>query len=362
VIATEGEERFGAALSVLTVPSTHPRVAFVLATMVGHLFGYEAALAVDAQAIPLRETRAAIDHAISESFEGDVLLDAVQPACDTLLNRFSDGLRAGAYDGNLEVRTAVRLASLLRYGAGISPLEAYQVEYGRQGTPSVVVEDLTAALTGAIDELTRPIDAIKHQAKTVTVGISRADEGLLQVPLVAATVEAGAGRDRLTYKALRTVAALDPAVAEVTGFSRYAIDEADPEMPTVTVLDRGGIARDIPSRVVTNPELRGTKRRAATEREVTAAVGSDGRTLVLVPEVKGTQCTGMTLLHVRFHDRLPEAVIRGVMEGYRNRYGALRDAVTEWEPAFRDDLLADQPVVELLTEPVLVLAQRWRSP
>lgn len=362
VIATEGEERFGAALSVLTVPPTHPRLAFVLATMVGHLFGYEAALAVDAQAIPLRETRAVIDQAMSESFEGDALLDAVQPACDTLLNRFSDGLRAGAYDGNLEVRTAVRLASLLRYGAGVSPLEAYQVEYGRQGTPSVVVEDLSAALSGAIDELTRPIDAIKHQAKTVTVGISRADEGLLQVPLVAATLEAGAGRDRLTYKALRTVAALDPAVAEVTGFTRYAIDETDPEMPTVTVLDRGGIARDIPSRAVTNPELRGTKRRAATEREVTAAVGSDGRTLVLVPEVKGNQCTGMTLLHVRFHDRLPEAVIRGVMEGYRNRYGALRDAVTESEPAFRDDLLADQPVVELLTEPVLVLAQRWRSP
>ena len=41
------------------------------------------------------------------------------------------------------------------------------------------------ALTRAIEELTRPVDAIKHQAKTVTVGISRSDETLLQVPLVA---------------------------------------------------------------------------------------------------------------------------------------------------------------------------------
>ena len=30
------------------------------------------------------------------------------------------------------------------------------------------------------------------------------------------------------------------------------------------------------------------------------------------------------------------------------------------EPAFREDLLADQPVADLLTEPVHVLADRWR--
>src|SRR3546814_6281814 len=53
VIATEGEARFAAALAVLTVPETHEALAFILATMVGHLFGYEAALAIDAQAMPL---------------------------------------------------------------------------------------------------------------------------------------------------------------------------------------------------------------------------------------------------------------------------------------------------------------------
>ncbi|MFN7152025.1 MAG: SIS domain-containing protein, partial [Microthrixaceae bacterium] len=48
VIASEGDRGFSAALAVLTVPSTHPRLAFVLATIAGHLFGYEAALAIDA--------------------------------------------------------------------------------------------------------------------------------------------------------------------------------------------------------------------------------------------------------------------------------------------------------------------------
>ncbi|MDH3294643.1 MAG: SIS domain-containing protein, partial [Acidimicrobiia bacterium] len=48
VIATEGEHRFSAALDVISVPDVHPRLAFVLSTIVGHLFGYEAALAIDA--------------------------------------------------------------------------------------------------------------------------------------------------------------------------------------------------------------------------------------------------------------------------------------------------------------------------
>src|SRR5207237_2125314 len=123
---------------------------------------------------------------------------------------FFDGLRAGGYDGHLEASTAVRVASLLRYATGIIPLDVYQVEHGKVGTPSTVVEDLTAALTQGIEELTRPVDAIKHQAKTVTVGISRSDEELLQVALAREVLACGAARDALSYRALRTLVALDP--------------------------------------------------------------------------------------------------------------------------------------------------------
>ena len=54
-------------------------------------------------------------------------------------------------------------------------------------------------------------------------------------------------------------------------------------------------------------------------------------------------------------------VARGVLQGYRGRYAALKDAVTETEPAFDDSRLADVDLVDLLTEPVYVLAERWRS-
>ncbi|MGI8711406.1 MAG: SIS domain-containing protein, partial [Acidimicrobiales bacterium] len=327
VVATEGEDRFSAAHRVLTVPSVRPELAFVLTTVVGHLFGYEAALAIDAQARILREARGAIEAAVSSPAAADVdrLLAGLRPAFEPVAARFGDQLRTGAYNGHLEAGTAVRLASMFRYAVGTASLESYQGEHGRVGTPSVVIEDLTAALTSAIEELTRPVDAIKHQAKTVTVGISRSDEGLLDVPLVAAALDAGAARDRLSYKALRTLAGLDAAVASVVGYTRYRIDGdvEDPEA-TIVVVDRGGIARDLPLRTERNPHLRGTKHRVATEREVTVAVGrSDGRTLVLIPEVKGNQCTGITLLHCRFRDRMAASGMRTVLESYRGRYAAL---------------------------------------
>jgi glucosamine--fructose-6-phosphate aminotransferase (isomerizing) len=365
VIATEDEDRFSAAHRVITVPHVRAELAFVLTTVAGHLFGYEAALAIDAKARGLREARGAIEDAISgpDAADTDKVLAGLRTTLEPITARFNDGLRTGVYNGSLEAGTAVRLAAMLRYAIGIAPLDAYQVEFGRVGTPSVVIEDLTQALTEAIEELTRPVDAIKHQAKTVTVGISRSDEGLLDVPMVAETLMAGAARDRLSYKAMRTLAGLDAAVEEVVGYTRYRI-EGDPDdgEATIVVVDRGGIARDLPLRTEKNPLLRGTKHRVATEREVTVAVGrSDGRSLVLVPEVKGTQCTGITLLHCRFATEMPAGRMRSVLEAYRGRYAALKDAVTETEPTFRDDLLGDISPIELLTTPVNTLADRWRA-
>ncbi|HEY6531455.1 MAG TPA: SIS domain-containing protein [Acidimicrobiales bacterium] len=368
VIATEGEARFGAALHVVAVPAVEPRLAFVLSAMVGHLFGYEAALAIDAQALPLREARSAIDSAVADGEHGDgeALLSVLRPQLQTFATKYFDGLRAGDYDGHLEASTAVRLASLWRYALGISPLESYQVEYGKVGTPGVVLEDLAAGLSSAIDELTRPVDAIKHQAKTVTVGISRSDETLLQVPLVKEVLATGAARDRLSYNTLRTLAALEPLVEEVLGYTRYAIeghvDPAGADQATVVVVDRGGLGRELRSRTSDDPVLRGTKRWVAVERTVLVARGRyDGRTMIIVPEIKDGEPTGMTLLHVRLKADLPLPALRAVLQGYRNRYGAIKHAVTETEPVFRDDLLTDVPIVDLMTDPVNDLAERWRS-
>jgi glutamine---fructose-6-phosphate transaminase (isomerizing) len=128
----------------------------------------------------------------------------------------------------------------------------------------------------------------------------------------------------------------------------------------VTVVDQGGIARSIPSRTATDNHLRGTKHRAADKREVTVFRGlHDGRTGVMVPEVKDGQVTGITLLHARFVPLLDPATAKSLLGSYQGRYRALVDAVTESRPQFDDALLGQVPVIELLTEPVAVLAQHW---
>ncbi len=357
VIVDDGEQRFSAAVDTISVPAVHADFAFVLCTMAGHLFGYEAALAIDASARPLREARGCIETAFAAVRSGEDPLGALAIGIAPHSAKFFDELRTRNYDGSLEAATAVRVASVLRYATGLQQLDTYQIEFGKVGTPSTVVEDLNAALTKAIEELTRPIDAIKHQAKTVTVGISRSDETLLLVPLVKEVLAAGAPRDSLTYRALRTLVALDPSVVSVAGWTRYNIDGE-----TINVVDRGGIALDIPSRTESNPVLRGSKHRAAAEREVTVVRGrADGRMTLLVPEVKANQTTGLTLLHVRFHDRLPGDAARRVLEGYRDRYQAIADQVTETEPVMHDDVLGTIDFVDLLTEPVVRLADAWRA-
>ncbi len=357
VIATEGENRFSAALDVIAVPQAHESLAFILSTMVGHLFGYEAALAIDASARPLREARGSIENYVGS--EGSAWFKDFAAEVKPFAAQFFDLLRAGSYNGHLEAATAYKAAALLRYATRVIQLESYQVEFGKVGTPGVVVEDLAMALTAAIEELTRPIDAIKHQAKTVTVGISRADESLLQSDLTRAVLETGCPRDRLSYRSLRTLAAVAPAVISVNGYTRYRLEGDVKESAQLFVVDKSGVAAGLSSRVEKDPTLRGTKHRVAVERMPIVTVGTDGRVVLIIPEVKDKETTGLTLCHLSLEENLSASAARSVLQGYRNRYRQLLDVVTEKSPTFREDLLANVSTVDLLTAPISEVAAHW---
>lgn len=363
VVASAGQHRFDAAAAVLLVPNVETSLSFILSVMVGHLFGYEAALAIDALARPLREAREVIEHAVERGGDANVLLTKIRALLPVPATRFTDALATGNYDGNLEASTAVRIVTMLRDTLSNDPVQAYQQTSGKIASPELLLDDLTSALTRGVDELTRPVDAIKHQAKTVTVGISRSDEGLFDRPLVKALLEAGVARERLSYRVLKIVADLDAAVSSVTGFTRYGIEgDVTGTMGTITIVDRGGMSKNLTSRVDRNAQLVGTKRRVASEQEVLVARGrSDNRTVIMVPETKGGETTGITLLHVMFHERLAATAMRAVLQGYDHRYDRLVDWVTETEGSFREDRLAEVPVADLLILPISEMADHWRS-
>lgn len=356
VVATEGETRYHAD-AVIEVPPVDPTLGFILSAMVGHLFGYEAALAIDASAHPLRGAREQIEVLVGDGLSGDAALDRLRAEIRHVADRFDDGLRSNLYDGHLEASTAVRLSGMFRDLMSDRPVESYQRSSGKVATPSSLIDDLVEALTAAIEELTRPVDTIKHQAKTVTVGISRSDEGIIDRPLVQAVLEAGAGRDVLSYRTLKVLADLDPAVSDVRGFTRYDI-----EGDAISIIDRGGISRNLASRVAGVSVIRGTKHRVASEQEVLVATGrSDGRLLVFVPEVKSGETTGLVLLHVTMHDTRPADVMRGVLQGYDRRYDRLVDWVSETEGGFDESLLGTIRVEELLVGPISSTADHWRE-
>ncbi|NDF66927.1 MAG: SIS domain-containing protein [Actinobacteria bacterium] len=363
VVATEGQTRFDAAAAVLLVPSVETRLAFILSVMVGHLFGYEAALSIDALARPLREAREVVEHAVERGGDANKLLEKIRAELGAPATRFTDALATGNYDGNLEASTAVRIVTMLRDTLASDPVQAYQRSSGKIASPELLLDDLTSALTRGVDELTRPVDAIKHQAKTVTVGISRSDEGLFDRKLVKSLLEAGVARERLSYRVLKIVADLDAAVSAVTGFTRYQIEgDIAGGSATIAIVDRGGMSKNLTSRVDRNSQLVGTKRRVASDQEVLVARGrSDSRTVIMVPETKGGQTTGITLLHVMFHDRLPATAMRAVLQGYDRRYDRLVDWVTETEGSFREDRLAEVAVADLLILPISDMADHWRS-
>lgn len=355
VVANDGETRYHADATI-EVPPVDPALGFILSAMVGHLFGYEAALAIDASAHPLREAREAVEQLAGLDITGDDALEQVAAAVPAASVAFNDLLRAGTYDGHLEASTAVQLSAMFGHLLSDRPIHAYARQTGKVGTPVALIDDFVAALTKAIEELTRPVDTIKHQAKTVTVGISRSDEGIIDRALVQAVIEAGAGRDVLSYRTLKVLADLDPAVASVHGYTRYGLDG-----DSISVIDRGGIARELVSRVEPNSVVRGTKHRVASEGEVLVGKGrSDGRTLIFVPEMKSGEATGITLLHVAFHDQLPADVMRSVMQGYDRRYDRLVDWVSETEGEFDDTLLGDLPVEQLLIGPISETADHWK--
>ncbi len=362
VVATRGRPAFDL-VDTIRVPSVHARVDFVLSAMAGHLFGYEAALAIDAWAMPLREIRAAVQELASAGLTADAVLVHLGPRIKEPARRFLDAVTDGACDGVMNLGPAMRLGILLRCAIGDLPFEAYELERGAGTGPKAFLDELVSVLSRAIDDLTRSIDAVKHQAKTVTVGISRSEEGLFGVPLVKEVMRVGAGTELLGYRTLRTLAALDTAVEEILGYTRYVVaGDVRSGTATIHVRDRGGIGAELKSRTETDPRLRGTKRAALEKAEVEVTVGrSDGRPVILIPERKGDAPEGLTLLHVKFRDRLPPQTAKDVLLGYRPaRYEGLVAAVTETEETFSEALLGELSMPELLVEPVLALAERWR--
>jgi len=368
VFADEDEERFHhVADAVIPLPAAPEPAGVILNTMAGHLWGYYAARSIDEDALFLREFR---DHLNRGANGPGRVASFYERLADRdfrkMIRAFTQELNAKRREGCFScagVNTVAEMVLLLKYAAGKIPLEDFWADFHASEATSPL-DRLDACLGQAIDELTRPIDAIRHQAKTVTVGTSRKVH-LPAGPIFDLIGRLGFPPQGLTSRNVSTIGRIQPAVAAVRGYTLYEIEDLDGDgNPTdssrIRIADRGGIARDMASRVERRPLLVGTKRTIVSTRHVYVGRGRyDNASIVVVPILGETSVVRhLLLVHVLFQEDLSVGERIAVL-GYK--LNDIRNMINEYNLTWDDAYLADLSVSDLLSEPAEIIVERIKG-
>ncbi|MEE4112550.1 MAG: SIS domain-containing protein, partial [Desulfobacteraceae bacterium] len=293
VIADEGEERFGPyAEDVFHVPQVSPQFAPILNTLVGHIWGYHAALAIHEGSRFLHDIRESIYHTLDDLAEQGldiyevVLEKSFREKIAEFYLAFRNRRRARQFP--TAITHASDLTLLFKYLSGRLPLSDFEMDFGLKGTAKNIFDTLFRVLGESINLMSRPVDAIKHQAKTVTVGTSRISErveGILFDTLADHELDLSqvVNRNVIVMKNIQGV------IDHVKGSILYRIDGlgllGDPtDQTTIAILKKTGILAQLPSRVEQDPILKGTKRIIVGQGNVYIGKGrKDGRSIVVIP-------------------------------------------------------------------------------
>ncbi len=249
---------------------------------------------------------------------------------------------------------------LLKYAAGKLPLEEFRIDFKNKQVSPSPLDLLDISLGMAIDELSRPIDAIRHQAKTVTVGTSRKEE-IARGVIFDFLKDLGFSPDNLTTAGGLTITRLQKVTVEIRGYTLYAIRDLDEEgkpteETTIAIEMRGGISLHMRSRAEIPIPLSGAKKTIVSTRDVYAGLGrSDRAPLIIIPLIEeGTFIQKIILLHVIFKEALSAS---GKKAALGNKFNQIRDIVDEYNISWSDAYLDPLPVAFLLGEGVNVIAE-----
>jgi glutamine---fructose-6-phosphate transaminase (isomerizing) len=350
VLCDEGTEEMWPADLVIGLPQGSPEMMWIVTTAAGHLFAYHAARCIDAVADRLRIALAGLEEAVDASAAPLAALprEVLVPVMDVL-----EAVGRGDLRGVMTSQTALELAQLVvqpRSGGLGSEL------FSHQGV--ALISLARTLLTQAIDELARPIDAVKHQAKTVTVGTSRDDADLYDNEVVLAMQEAGVDLYKLTAPVLRIVRAHARVIERVTGVTRYRVSRGEPE-DMIQVERKIGSAADLMSRADHGSPLFGSKRRVVELGTARLLRGrSDGRIVLMVPEQDHHRVSHLAVVHVKLRNRCEAGHLAAAMDSVGDRVAEINAAVTETMPSFAPEGLQDLTVEEVLLAPVERLAER----
>ncbi len=370
VFADEGDHRFDSiADTVIEIPKAPLPAPVILNTLAGHLWGYYAACSIDDDALYIREFRSRFDLKMVEQIRKRY--NIYERIADKQLrrilidfsSRFNEMRNSGAFLFT-NVKTVSDIVLLLKYSAGKLPLEDFWQDFKVRDDIASPLTLLDISLGNLIDELSRPVDAIRHQAKTVTVGTSRKEQ-ILQGTLFELLKDLGFTAKNLVSRSIPAITRIQPAIASVEGYTLYEINNLEhdgslTEGTTIAIKARAGRSLTMHSRTEGAGVLMGTKKTIVRTRNIYVGQGkSDGASIVIIPVLNnGTNIGNLLLVHVSFNENLPVAAKRSILG---NRYNDIRNLINEYNLAWDDRYLETIPLQNLLGEQVEIIARLIRN-
>lgn len=357
VVATEGETRFDPyADAVIRVPEVKERFAPIINTLAGHIWGYYAALAIHEESRFLFDFREQINEHVAASADRDmdvyeiVLDEAFREKVARFYAVFKERIRQGRYATAMALNMASDLTLLLKYLSGRLPMSDFEFDFGIKGTAPNMLSAFFECMGRIINTMARPIDAIKHQAKTVTVGTSRIVEKVEGL-LFDALQQYGFSKNQLTNMNVLVIKNLQEVVAEIMGTTLYRIEGlnflGEPvDGSTIHLIRKEGSAASLVSRVETDNRLQGTKRIIVKNGNVFIGRGRrDNRSILAVPILStGAKIDYLFLLNVGFQK---EVELEKQIKALGGKYHHIRNIVEETSFAWKDEYLNLLEIEEL---------------
>ena len=359
VIADQGEHRFEPyAEDVFHVPLVKEHLAPIVNTLVGHIWGYYAALAINEGSRLLygfqREIREILEEHTRNGLDvyEIVLEKSFREKCARFYQVFRTRKKSNPFATAISLTSDLTL--LLKYLAGRLPVSDFELDFDRKGTALNMLDTLFECLGESINRMARPIDAIKHQAKTVTVGTSRITDRLAGI-LFDALAAHNFSVSQLTPSNVVVLRNLQDIILRINGSILYRIYGLNllgevTEETTINVVDKRGVLISIPSRVETDPVLKGTKRIIVKEGNVYIGLGrTDGRSIIIVPIIsdepsKPSLIEHLMLLNISFRENLPLAAKTRALGG---KYERIKNIVQESSLTWDDRLIERIEMKEL---------------
>ncbi len=364
VIAEEGETRFDAyAEDVFKVPEIKEHLAPILNTLVGHLWGYYAALSINRGSEFMYGFRNQIQDLLDEftSMGHDIyeviLEKKFREKIAEFYTVFTKKRRENNFSAAMGLDNVSNITLLLKYLSGRLPVSDFEIDFAMKGTPSNMLNAFFSTLGETINIMARPVDAIKHQAKTVTVGTSRlVDEykGIVFDELSRHNISIS----QLTNRNVLVLKNLQQIFSSIKGGLLYQISGltllGEPSSETkIEVITKTGSLESEQSRVESDHRLKGTKNIIVREGNVYIGKGrKDGRNILVIPILSSLD-SGFNVieyilsLHVSFKSVKDVSLLKRI-KALGGKYTRIKDLSLESSRLEWDDKLLDLIKIENL--------------